>query len=58
MAYCDDVTLMQSIRQVLAVRTPVVELHFSAPINASGRDRRELLDAVRASILSGIDLPR
>lgn len=58
MAYCDDVTLMQSISQVLAVRAPVVELYFSAPISASGCDRRDLLDVVRASILSGIDLPR
>ena len=58
MAYHDDVTLLQSIRQVLAERTPVVELRFFPPINATGRERRNLSDAARQSILSGIDLPR
>lgn len=57
MAYHDDVTLMQSIQQVLAQPTPVVHLHFSSPLEAGGQDRRALLTQARASILSGLDLP-
>lgn len=56
-AYCDDVTLLQSIRQVLAQAAPIVELRFSPPISASGHERRSLLALARQSILSGIDLP-
>lgn len=57
MAYYDDVTLMQSVKQVLAEVTPTVELHFSPPINAAGHERRALLALARQSILGGINLP-
>ena len=57
MAYHDEVTLMQSIQQVLAQRRPVVHLHFSPPIEAAGQDRRTLLAQARELILRGLDLP-
>lgn len=58
MAYHDEVTLPESIQRVLAQRTPVVELHFSPPIEALGHERRALLALARESILGRLDLPR
>jgi 1-acyl-sn-glycerol-3-phosphate acyltransferase len=57
MAYYDDVTLLQSVKQVLAQVAPIVELHFFSPIDATGQERRALLALARQSILRGIDLP-
>jgi 1-acyl-sn-glycerol-3-phosphate acyltransferase len=57
MAYHDEVTLPESIQRVLAQRAPVVELHFSPPIEAAGHERRALLALARASILGRLDLP-
>lgn len=57
MAYYDEVTLPESIQRVLAQPAPIVELHFSPPIQAGGQERRALLALARASILSRLDLP-
>ena len=57
MAYYDDVTFAQSIKQVLSQRSPVVELHFFAPIATHGHDRRHLSLQVRHIIAAGLHLP-
>lgn len=57
MAYYDDVSLAQSIKQVLSQRSPVVELHFFAPIATHGHDRRHLSLQVRDIIAAALNLP-
>ena len=57
MAYYDEVSLAQSIKQVLSQRSPVVELHFFAPIATHGRDRRHLSLQVRHIIAAALNLP-
>lgn len=44
-AYAGEITLMQSMRKILAQQQPVIELHFLEPIAAqdvANRERREL----------------
>lgn len=57
MAYCDDMSLLHSIKQVLAQRSPMVELHFSPPIAALGHDRRGLSILARQAIAQGLKMP-
>ena len=57
MAYYDDVSMAQSIKQVLSQRSPVVELHFFAPIPTHGHDRRHLSLQVRHIIAAALNLP-
>lgn len=56
MAYYNDMTLLQSIKQVLAQRTPVVELHFTPPIAASGIERHVLSLQAREAIARELKL--
>ncbi len=54
MAYAGETTLMESMRSVIAQKNALVELHFLAPIDAKGGDRRELTklahDAISAKL--------
>ena len=45
-----DVTLLESVKKVLAQHAPVVELHFASPVEASGHDRRQLSTLARQYI--------
>lgn len=56
MAYAGDTTLMESMHQVLLQKSPVVELHFLTPIQASQYDRRELSSAAYQAIKEELDL--
>lgn len=42
MAYAGETTLIESMQKVLKQKNPVIELHFLDPINAAGKNRREL----------------
>lgn len=56
MAYFDDMNLLQSLKQVLAQRSPVVELHFLAVIATHGHDRRSLSLLARQMITESLNL--
>lgn len=56
MAYFDDMSLLQSLKQVLAQRSPVVELHFLAVIAMHGHDRRSLSLLTRQAIAASLNL--
>lgn len=56
MAYYDNISLLQSIKQVLAQRSPAVELHFSPPIAAQSHERRSLSLLARQAIASQLNL--
>ncbi len=55
-AYVDDMSLLQSLKQVLAQRAPVVELHFLPTIAANGHDRRSLSRLARQAIMDSLNL--
>ena len=42
MAYAGETSLVESMKAVLNVRNPIVELHFLVPIFTEGKNRREL----------------
>ena len=50
MAYAGDTSMIDSMKQVIAQKNALVELHFLAPMQASGRDRRELTAAAFQAI--------
>jgi len=56
MAYFDDMNLLQSLKQVLAQRSPVVELHFLPSIATYGHDRRSLSRLARQAITASLNL--
>jgi len=56
-AYWADITMMQSLREVLKQRQPVIELHFCPPLPTAGRERRELAQEVRQIISALLNLP-
>ena len=56
MAYYDNMSLLQSIKQVIAQRSPAVELHFSPPIAAQSHERRSLSLLARQAIASQLNL--
>lgn len=56
MAYFDDMKLLRSLKQVLAQRSPVVELHFLAVITTRGHDRRSLSLLARQTIAASLNL--
>lgn len=58
MAYYGDMSLLQSMKQVLAQPAPTVELHFSPPIASTGLERRELSLLARQAIAQGLGLTR
>lgn len=52
MAYAGETSLIESMQQVLMQKSPVVELHFLAPLNASGQNRRDLTQTAYDAILA------
>lgn len=56
MAYAGDTTLIESMQNILNQKNPTVALHFLTPIQASGKNRRDLsqatYDAIVAKLLS------
>lgn len=60
-AYAGDTTLLQSIKQVLLQKQPVVELHFLAPISTieladEDKDRRLLTSRIQSLIAKKLSL--
>jgi 1-acyl-sn-glycerol-3-phosphate acyltransferase len=55
MAYFDDMNLLQSLKQVLAQRSPVVKLHFLTVIATHGHDRRSLSLLARQAIATSLN---
>ena len=56
MAYFDDMNLLQSLKQVLAQRSPAVGLHFLPTIATNGYDRRSLSRLARQAITDSLNL--
>ena len=56
-AYVDDMSLMQSLAAIVAVRHIHAEVQFLAPIATGGRSRRELAHASHASVAAALRLP-
>lgn len=56
MAYYGDMSLGQSIKQILAQRSPMIELYFLPPIRAQGEERRSLSRAARQAIAEQLDI--
>ncbi len=50
MAYAGDTTLLESIRNILGIPNPIVELHFLEPIVAAGQNRQEINQLARQAI--------
>ncbi|MGH8744778.1 MAG: lysophospholipid acyltransferase family protein [Burkholderiales bacterium] len=55
-AYVDDMSLLGSLREILAQRKMRAELVFSDPIAAKGKNRRELARAAEAAIANQLGL--
>lgn len=56
-AYCDDISLWDSARQVLARRIIQAEVTYLAPIATQGKTRRELAREAEAAISAALNLP-
>jgi 1-acyl-sn-glycerol-3-phosphate acyltransferase len=56
-SYVGDTTLTQSLRSIFAERTIRAEMIFLAPIDASGKTRRELAAQAQAAIRAALNLP-
>lgn len=56
-AYCGDITMRQSLWEVLKQQEIMVELRFAAPIPALGQERRHLAHQARQAIASLLHLP-
>jgi 1-acyl-sn-glycerol-3-phosphate acyltransferase len=50
MAYAGETSMIESMKLIIMQKNAIVELHFLAPIQAAGRDRRELTDAAFKAI--------
>jgi len=57
-AYQGEVTMPQSLWEVLKQRELQVELHFAAPLAAAGWERRQLAQQARHAISSLLHLPQ
>jgi 1-acyl-sn-glycerol-3-phosphate acyltransferase len=56
-AYCHDLTLGQSLKNVLARRRIHAEVTYLSPIEAQGKTRRELARLTEAAISTALNLP-
>ena len=56
MAYAGETSMIQSMKTVIAQKNALVELHFLTPMQAAGRDRRELTDAAFNAIKAKLAL--
>jgi 1-acyl-sn-glycerol-3-phosphate acyltransferase len=57
-AYHGEMTMLQSVWNVLKQRETQVELRFAAPVNAAGGERRHLSQQARHAISSLLHLPQ
>lgn len=55
-AYCDEMSMMDSLRNILAQREIRAELHFLAPIACANKTRRELARQSETAISSALSL--
>lgn len=55
-AYCDDITMLESLRAVLRQQEIVVEIAFAEPLPARGQERRHLSHHARQAIASRLPL--
>ena len=55
MAYAGDTTLIESMQNILKQKNPSVALHFLTPIQASGKNRRDLSKAAYDAIVSKLN---
>ncbi|CAG0951691.1 1-acyl-sn-glycerol-3-phosphate acyltransferase [Methylophilaceae bacterium] len=58
MAYWGEMNLIESMRLIIQQHSPVVELHFSSPIDATARERRHLSTLVRQAVAAKLNFPR
>lgn len=56
MAYYDEMSLWQSLKRVLAERSPKVELHFLPPIATAGLERHAVSALARRAIAQALGL--
>jgi 1-acyl-sn-glycerol-3-phosphate acyltransferase len=56
MAYAGETTMIESMKLVIAQKNALVELHFLPPMQADGRDRRVLTEAVYQAIKTKLAL--
>lgn len=56
-SYIGDTTLIESMRMIFRQRVIIAELAFLAPIDASGKTRRELSALAQAAIAAALNLP-
>ena len=56
MAYAGETSLVESMRAVLNVKNPLVELHFLPAIQATGQNRRDLTAAAYQAIIAKLAL--
>lgn len=56
MAYAGETSLVESMRAVLSVKNPLVELHFLPAIQATGQNRRDLTAAAYQAIIAKLAL--
>lgn len=56
-AYCGEITMLQSLIAVLKQQEIIVTLDFAEPISAQGQERRHLCSKARQAIASRLNLP-
>lgn len=56
MAYAGETTLKESMQQALAIKSPIVMIHFLAPISTKNQDRRALALLVHDAISKQLKL--
>jgi 1-acyl-sn-glycerol-3-phosphate acyltransferase len=56
-AYCDDITLLQSLTRILAARELFAELSFLPSIDTGGKSRRVIAHAAQEAIAGALNLP-
>lgn len=56
-AYCGEITLWDSVKQILGRRQILAEVQYLAPIAAKGKTRRELARESEALISAALNLP-
>lgn len=56
LAYAGDTTLIESIRNILRIPNPTVELHFLAPVSSHGQSRQAINNLARQAICQRLEL--
>ncbi len=56
LAYAGDTTLMESIRNILRIPKPIIELHFLEPIPSNGQHRQSVNSLARHAISQHLGL--